>query len=69
MLHPSRKPFRADLIVFWSCVLMVVWYMGFLYGHSKVPIATAPVCKKISVQDMSKVQMKRWANYWSRREL
>ena len=67
MLNQSRKPFRADLVVFYVCVLIGVWYFGYLYGSAQTPVCDKPVAKKLSVHTMTPLQQKRIVKYLATR--
>jgi hypothetical protein len=68
MLNQSnRKPFHADIVVFYVCIIIGVWYCGYLYGSAQTPVCDKPVAKKLSVHDMTKQNMRRWARYYANR--
>jgi hypothetical protein len=64
MLNQSRSPFKADLVVFYVCVLIGVWFCGYLYGSSQTPVCDKPVAKKLSVHSMTKQAERNFIRYW-----
>jgi len=67
MLNQSRSPFKVDLVVFYVCVLIGVWFCGYLYGSKQNPVCDKPVAKKLSVHDMTPHTQKLWVRYLSNR--
>ncbi len=63
MLNQSRSPFKADLVVFYVCLIIAVWFCGYLYGSAQTPVCDKPVAKKLSVHSMTKHTQKLWVRY------
>lgn len=53
---------KVDEIVFLVCLLLGVWYFGFLYGQHSVK-CVMPEIKKLSVHTMDARKQKLWVRY------
>jgi len=64
-MNPNRKPFHADMIVFFDCWSVACFFAGKWMGEEQMADKVKP-CYEMKKQnlDMSKRTEKLWINYW-----
>ena len=64
-MNQNRKPFHADLVVFFVCWSVACFFAGKWMGEEQMADKVKP-CYEMKKQnlDMSKTQQRRFINYW-----
>ena len=67
-MNPNRKPFYPDVIVFYVCIIIAVWFFGYEYGLSQIKGCVVSAVKTYqptqpAVMYESRGDVKYWRDY------
>ena len=66
-MNPNRKPFYPDVIVFYICIVVAVWFFGYEYGLSQIKGCVVSEAKTYPQTQPALYRgvkaQKRWAKY------